>query len=789
MSLGKFLKLDIRGASHAKKMTFSLENFPARFVLDAEALSAFMARRAPGRDNLSTSRRERDDVVWRGGFADGVTTGDVIKGEISSEDMRPRDYGAERTVPRPGHADFGQWVETGRIPTGGGKNSGRLTAPLCAAGALCLQYLERRGISVRAVTESIRGRTDKAEMIREIERAAAKGDSVGGTVRCEVKGLPPGIGGALESGIESALSAVLFAIPAVKGIEFGEAFKDALERTGSEANDAFRVRRGVLETASNRQGGVAGGRTNANALVMRLAVRPTPTVFLPQSSVDLETMRAEKLVMKGRHDPCIVRRALPVVEAAVAFALTDALLADEAHHPRVCLVLTGKTIEEDLAQFKSQYLFADMVELRADLLDASEREKVPLFPSMLAKCVPWRVGSILTLRRPCDGGVWRGSESRREAFFRKVFSSSAAGSFTYVDFEDGFGDGSLVKAAHEAGSEVIRSLHSFEGPPGDLKSAAKRLSSTGDVVKIAFMPRSLADVARVFRDFRSRSILPRRVICAMGPLGLATRVLAGRTGSMWSYASTGGLEGLGHVSARELVRDYRFRSVTREAVLFGVTGWPLEKTRSPEINNAAFAAEDLDAVMIPFPAKTAKEAFSFMKAMGMKGLAVTIPHKFAIMRYADRVDAAARRIGAANTLVVEGKKTVCYNTDLPGFTEAILSFAGGSLSGKKVALLGDGGAAQAVKAALSRLKARFDVFHRSVPPQGYDIFVNATPVDPVPEYVFTGREAVYDLAYVPAVTPLMARAAAAGCKVENGFSMLLAQARVQRGLYEKAGGG
>ena len=159
----RILKLDIRGASHAKKMTFSLENFPAGVRIDAKKLAEFMERRAPGRDKLSTARRETDEVVWRsgvaaigdvrcrGGFAaDFVTTGETIVGEIASRDMRPGDYGAERTIPRPGHADFGQWIEMGRIPTGGGKNSGRLTAPLCAAGALCLEYLAQRGIFVQA---------------------------------------------------------------------------------------------------------------------------------------------------------------------------------------------------------------------------------------------------------------------------------------------------------------------------------------------------------------------------------------------------------------------------------------------------------------------------------------------------------------------------------------------------------------------------------------------------------------------------------------------------------------
>ena len=277
----------------------------------------------------------------------------------------------------------------------------------------------------------------------------------------------------------------------------------------------------------------------------------------------------------------------------------------------------------------------------------------------------------------------------------------------------------------------------------------------------------------------------------MGPQGLATRALAGRLGAPWVYASVGGLdEGIGHVTPAELVRDYRFRSVTKDAALFGVTGWPLKKTRSPELHNAAFLNEDADALMIPFPAKTAKEAFAFMKAMGMRGMAVTIPHKFAIMPLLDKIDKFAQKVGAVNTVVCEKGKYVGYNTDVEGFAEALSSFAG-TLSGKSAALLGDGGAAQAVKVALKELGVKFKVFHRATgvkfkvfhratPPQGFDILVNATPVDPIPDYKFTGRELVYDLRYVPEVTPLMARAAKAGCRVENGFSMLRAQARGQQ---------
>ena len=786
MSFGNFLRLDIRGASHAKKMTFSLENFPAGVRVDAKKLAEFMERRAPGRDKLSTARRETDEVVWRGGFAvDGTTTGETIVGEISSRDMRPADYGAERTVPRPGHADFGQWIEMGRIPTGGGKNSGRLTAPLCAVGALCLEYLAQRGIFVQAQIAALGsvvcGKDEDYE--KAILRARDAGDSVGGIVGCTVSGLPPAFGGPLFDGLETDISAAVFGIPGVKGIIFGDVLGCEFIATtpGSKYNDQFSVGEdGLVGTETNQQGGIMGGRTYGKPVCFTVAMRPTPTVFVEQDSVDLATMKPAKLSMKGRHDPCIVRRAVPVIEAVTAFAVMDALLAAEAERSGICLTLTGKTLEEDIEQYRSQRYFSDMVELRVDLLKKGERAKVAKFPAMLAKEATWRVPCLLTFRRKRDGGAFEGDEAERVKFFEKVLAAKNAkvadGWFDYVDFEEGFGDEQLVALAHKAGANVVRSLHKFDGPVRNLKAKLRELAKSGDVAKVAFMPRNLGDVAKVFAE--DLGDVP-RVVCAMGAQGFATRALASRFGSLWTYASVGSLGAIGHVTPHELVRDFRFRSVSRSAALYGVTGWPLEKTRSPELHNAAFANEDEDAVMVPFPAKTAKEAFAFMKAMGMRGMAVTIPHKFAIMPLLDKIDKFAQKVGAVNTVVCEKGKYVGYNTDVEGFAEALSSFAG-TLSGKSAALLGDGGAAQAVKVALKTLGVKFKVFHRATPPQGYDILVNATPVDPIPDYKFTGRELVYDLRYVPEVTPLMARAAKAGCRVENGFSMLRAQARGQQ---------
>ena len=793
--LGKFLKLKIEGASHAKAIRFSLENFPKDLPIDLDELSAFMRRRAPGRDQLSTQRREPDKVEFLSGIISRpdhtvVADGSPICGLIRNLDVRPGDYGAERTIPRPGHADFGQWIQFGRIPTGGGKNSGRMTAALCAAGGLAKQYLAARGISVVAEPGMIGGKTDEKGMTAAIENARQAGDSVGGVVSCTIVCPPAGLGGPLEEGLESALSAALFAIPGVKGVAFGAA-GDCCDVRGSKFNDAFVISRGEVVTADIRHGGILGGRTSGMPITFDVWLKPTPTVYVEQKSVDLKTMRPAKLKMAGRHDPCIVRRAVPVVEAVAAFVLADAILADEAAHPRICLTLTGKTLKENLAQYAAARYFTDLVELRVDLLDAKSRAQAAEFPEMLRTCghTPRKVPVILTYRRKADGGAFEGSEKTRLAFFKRILAQSPR--FAYVDFEEGFGGEKLVQLARKAGVKIIRSLHSFSGPVKNLPSRLRALAADGDLAKLAFMPRSLADISHLFPSTStspspssspSPSTSPTPIILAMGPQGLATRVLASRLGAPWTYTSIGGLEDLGHISPFELVRDYRFRSVSWAATLFGVTGYPLKRTRSPELHNAAFLAEDEDALMIPYPSKTAQEALAFMKAMKMKGLAVTIPHKEAIMPLLDRIDPVAKRIGAVNTVSFEHGKYVGYNTDVIGFAEALTAFAG-AVKGKRVAVLGDGGAAQAVKAALQQLGAKFAVFHRKTPPQGFDVLINATPVDPIPDYVFTGKELVYDLRYVPEVTPLMARAAKAGCRVENGFTMLKAQAREQRRIW------
>ena len=309
---GECLRLEIFGQSHAESVGMTLEGVPAGSRVDFDALLRFMQRRAPGRSEYATARREAD--------------GTPITAVIRNTDVRPRDYDALRTVPRPGHADYSAWLRYGSIPTGGGEFSGRMTAPLCIAGGICLQLLENEGVSIRARVNEIGGAHDEKAMHDKIMQAKAEGDSVGGVIECVAEGVPAGLGGALFGGMESRISAVVFGIPAVKGIEFGAGFAST-RLLGSENNDEFCINDGRIETRGNNCGGILGGITDGMPLVFRAAVKPTPSIAKPQRSVDLHTLEETTIEIHGRHDACIVPRAVPCVEAAAAIAIYDAWLA------------------------------------------------------------------------------------------------------------------------------------------------------------------------------------------------------------------------------------------------------------------------------------------------------------------------------------------------------------------------------------------------------------------------------------------------------------------------------
>ncbi len=346
-SIGENLRITIFGQSHSPAIGVTIEGLPAGASIDGERLSAFLARRAPGRNEWSTPRKEADEPEFLSGVKDGVVCGGPVTAIIRNTDARSGDYAPYANTPRPGHADYTAFVKYGpaRDAAGGGPFSGRLTAPLCLAGGICLQLLEREGIRVRAHIASIADVADggdiltgavgevfptldpeRGEQMRErIAEARARGDSVGGIVECAVTGVPAGLGGPLFGGMEGRLAAALFGIPAVKGVEFGAGFAAAALR-GSENNDPFRLENGRVVTETNNAGGILGGITTGMPILFRVAVKPTPSIALEQRTVDLEKMEETTVAIAGRHDPCIVPRAVPCVEAAAALAVYDAWL-------------------------------------------------------------------------------------------------------------------------------------------------------------------------------------------------------------------------------------------------------------------------------------------------------------------------------------------------------------------------------------------------------------------------------------------------------------------------------
>ena len=354
-TIGNIFKITTWGESHGAGVGVVIDGFPSGVMYDEAFVLREMERRAPGRNKQSTARKEPDRPEIQSGIYNGKTTGTPICAVIRNTNQRSNDYAELAAQPRPGHADYTGMLryDSCNDPRGGGHFSGRLTAPLCIAGGICAQLLARRGITVAAHIRSIAQVEDRPfsplgeardtllavqqapfpvleekageRMRAEILRAREAGDSVGGVVECIVTGLPAGVGSPMFQGLESHLAAALFAIPAVKGVEFGSGFGAAGMR-GSAHNDPFILEDGAIRTASNHAGGILGGISSGMPVVFRAAFKPTPSIAQKQHTVRLSAGTETDLQITGRHDPCIVPRAVPVVEAAAALVLLDALL-------------------------------------------------------------------------------------------------------------------------------------------------------------------------------------------------------------------------------------------------------------------------------------------------------------------------------------------------------------------------------------------------------------------------------------------------------------------------------
>lgn len=350
---GNNIKVSIFGESHGTGIGITIDGLPSGVDIDLDKVYEEMKRRAPGKSPLSTARNEKDMPEILSGFFEGKTTGTPLCGVIRNGDTRSKDYGKLKSLMRPGHADY-----TGKIRyagfndyRGGGHFSGRITAPLVFAGAICKQVLEKKGIYIGAHIKSIKDVNDEPfdftnitkeellslrnnelplinkskedEMRNTIIEAKKDGNSVGGRIECAVIGMEAGYGSPYFDSVESTLSHLLFSVPAVKGVEFGIGF-GITKLYGSESNDDFYYdNNGNVKTKTNNNGGILGGITSGMPIVFNVGIKPTPSISKEQDTVNVETKKDEKLVIEGRHDPCIVQRAVPVIEAVTAIGILD----------------------------------------------------------------------------------------------------------------------------------------------------------------------------------------------------------------------------------------------------------------------------------------------------------------------------------------------------------------------------------------------------------------------------------------------------------------------------------
>lgn len=352
---GKKINVTVFGQSHSEAIGVTVDGLPAGIAIDEEKISAFMKRRAPSASAFSTSRSEPDVPVFVSGVMNGITTGAALTAVIYNKDQRSRDYSALYNTPRPGHADYTARIKYGGAEDhrGGGAFSGRMTAPLCIAGAVADSYLRSVGIVTGSHILSVGGVSDVgfdpvgitaeeldavtakpfsvvndekgAEMLSLIAKTRAEGDSVGGVIECTAVGVPVGLGGELFDGIESTLARLVFSVPAVKGFEIGSGF-GAASSVGNLNNDEFFFDGDKVKTRTNNAGGILGGITSGMPIVFRTAIKPTPSIAKTQRTVDLSTGTDTEITVGGRHDACIVPRALPVIESCLMLAVFDELI-------------------------------------------------------------------------------------------------------------------------------------------------------------------------------------------------------------------------------------------------------------------------------------------------------------------------------------------------------------------------------------------------------------------------------------------------------------------------------
>ena len=486
----------------------------------------------------------------------------------------------------------------------------------------------------------------------------------------------------------------------------------------------------------------------------------------------------------------------------------------------IVLTTTADTVDAVLAQVESQRAWIDGVELRVDLLDEREWSRVGELPSLL-RAAGGEGMLVCTFRRAADGGRAVCDEPRRLAVLREA----VVGGFDYIDLESDLPDDqphqALVAEAHEAGVTVIRSFHDFTGVPANLTVLLTSLArSPGEIPKCAVTPRSIGEVVRLLETAQELGDAP-RILIGMGEYGFLTRVLVRRFGNLLTFASVPGERAApGHASPQVLAESYRVADHTDSTRLFAVVGNPIGHSKSPAYHNGRFAEESIDACYVPVLVDDVDAFFALADRLPLLGFSVTIPHKRTVMSYLGEVGDDVRAADACNTVLRVPAGWRGVNTDVIGFLAPLDEVVEAPLSGVRVLVLGAGGAARAVVYALASRDANVVVWNRtaaraealvrelsaitgarslSVLEAGtdatpghvpaVDIVVNTTSLgmhregDPAPWYRFAGHEIAYDIVYTPPETPLIERAAAAGCRVVTGDRMFAAQAAAQYELY------
>jgi 3-dehydroquinate dehydratase/shikimate dehydrogenase len=455
--------------------------------------------------------------------------------------------------------------------------------------------------------------------------------------------------------------------------------------------------------------------------------------------------------------------------------------------PLLCITVTAPTTAE-LREQRDRAAGGDLVELR---LDSTADPNV-------AGALEGRKGPVIVTCRPeWEGGGFAGSEEERRRLLVDALNLGA----DYVDVE--WHAGFASELVRDFGSRVVLSMHDFHGVPGDLEEIAEAMRATGAaVVKLAVRANRLSDCLRLLPVGRSFNGHQRAVLIAMGEAGLATRILAHRFGSAWTYA--GEVRDIGQVTPSRLLGTFRFRSLNDATAVYGLVGSPITHSVSPAMHNAAFAAAGLNAVYLPLPAADAADFIEFARALGIRGASVTIPFKRSLFESVDEVDDLSSRVGALNTLRMDGDRWSARNTDVAGFLQPFRD-RGVALAGRRASILGSGGSARAVAVALASEAAHVTVHARDsgkaasvaslasgdvgpFPPKrgSWDILVNCTPLgmhprpeqSPMPASALD-RGLVYDLVYNPATTRLLRDAATADCDTIGGLDMLVAQAQEQ----------